>query len=355
MCGLIGAAGTITDDVRNAFTELLLIDVVRGHHSTGVAAIKRFDNSFDVRKAPIASPIFIGTSLYQEWVQMTDTKVLIGHNRYATVGDKTVENAHPFEFPELVGAHNGTIDKWSLKKLPNYAKFDTDSQAIYANISDTSLKETLSHLTGAWALTWFDKKNNTINLIRNKERPLFYAYSEDRKTLFWSSESDMLEWITTRHNFKLYGDGVFSCEEDLHHRWTVPEFDEVFEKPVCSMVEGYKFESIVTKSSNSYGVTYHCDTGTLNSLPFKSQNTNKTDKIDTSKFRPPYKNAYNKVLSKSEFISLVNHGCVFCEDCSSEWGDFIFPLKDDLSGRSLYICEDCYNDDDVYELVKQSL
>src|ERR1700761_5954399 len=132
MCGLVGAAGNITPVVKDTFTELLLIDVVRGQHSTGVASVKRNNNSITLHKAPIPSPIFIGTQEYADWLALSANKVLLGHNRYATVGDKTVANSHPFQFPELVGAHNGTLDKWALNQLPGKDKYGTDSEALYA-------------------------------------------------------------------------------------------------------------------------------------------------------------------------------------------------------------------------------
>ena len=39
MCGLVGVLGNITHKEEKAFHELLIVDVLRGKHSTGVAMV----------------------------------------------------------------------------------------------------------------------------------------------------------------------------------------------------------------------------------------------------------------------------------------------------------------------------
>src|SRR4051812_47418108 len=113
MCGLVGVAGDCTLNMKDVFTQLLLVDVVRGHHSTGAALVKRYENQkILMEKAPIASPDFVRTKEYGDLINTVGAQVLIGHNRYATIGEKTASNAHPFAFDGLVGAHNGTLDSW---------------------------------------------------------------------------------------------------------------------------------------------------------------------------------------------------------------------------------------------------
>ncbi|CAN5950617.1 unnamed protein product [Sphagnum jensenii] len=134
-----------------------LFDVVRGHHSTGTAIVKRFDSEIEMAKAAVPSPMFIGLKEYQDLMNKASLKVIIGHNRYATIGEKTPKNAHPFKFPNLVGAHNGTIDSWSLRDLEDSGQFGTDSEALYNSISKIGIKSTIEKMTGAWALSWLIK------------------------------------------------------------------------------------------------------------------------------------------------------------------------------------------------------
>lgn len=380
MCGLVGLAGNCTVNYKDVFTDLLLVDVLRGHHSTGAAFVRRDNNDIILEKAPVPSPMWIGTQQYQEMIKQVGIKAMIGHNRYATVGEKNAANAHPFAFPGLVGAHNGTLKEWARKEIDVAKKFGTDSEAIFANFVQHGVKDTIGSIDGAWALTWFDAETNTMNLLRNKERPLFYCYSADRETMFWASEATMLEWILGRRNVKLFDDSIYPVEEDMHYRWTLPEkISDKFEKPTLSKVTGGHYVHVFQPAASSATTTAHYGTAyggggtasstgghqhsascahTTNSSYGKRGKTPMiagTNKINTAKFRPPYKDAYGRITNKVLFTKLVETGCIFCETANQEWGEFIFQMKDDMDGRKLYLCEDCYNDDDIRKMVDQAL
>ena len=371
LCGLIGLAGDCTVNMRDVFTELLLVDVVRGHHSTGAALVKRWNDEILVEKAPVPSPDFIRSQAYKPFIDTLDVKVMIGHNRYATIGEKIAENAHPFQFDNLVGAHNGTLDHWALNRLDNYKDFGTDSEALYYSVSKYGIRSTIDKISGAWALTWFDKQNNTINLLRNAKRPLYYAYSEDRCTIFWGSEPEMLEWILKRNRVHLFEKTVFACDADKHYRWAIPEkISTKFEKPIIAEVKECTFNHVQgfsawrkgenwdhEKWAPAYGasVTPWSSPPKLPS-PIALPPPKKTiTKIDTKKFRPPYKDTTGQIITKPKFEELVASCCVFCDNANTVWGEFIYPLKDDMDGRKLYLCEDCYNDDDILKLIENSL
>ena len=144
MCGLVGVAGDVTLLEKNIFNEMLFCDVLRGSHGTGIALIKNDKNStFFLHKDAVPSTSFMGTKEYKDVINETNSKCIIGHNRYATIGAKTAENSHPFEFKNLVGAHNGTIDNWSLKHLEGSELFGTDSEALLDSIHKYGLKESI--------------------------------------------------------------------------------------------------------------------------------------------------------------------------------------------------------------------
>jgi hypothetical protein len=125
---------------------------------------------------------------------------LMGHCRAATVGSILKSNAHPFSFPGVVGAMNGTF----YGSFDGSNDFDTDSEAIFNNIDkaigegkdaiEVGLQNSMVY-SPKFALTFINKKDSTLNFIRNKERPLHFTYIHDRKTLVWSSTSEMLECI----------------------------------------------------------------------------------------------------------------------------------------------------------------
>lgn len=121
---------------------------------------------------------------------------LFCHNRAATKGAVNVNNAHPFNHGDYVGCHNGTLA--NTYNLKDHKKFEVDSENIYYNMAEEGHIETIKKLNGAFALCWYNAGLHTINLVRNNERPMYFCYSKDNKTIFWASESWMLRVATSR-------------------------------------------------------------------------------------------------------------------------------------------------------------
>lgn len=200
MCGLVGVAGLsgqglFGEDV-SIFNDLLIVDSVRGNHGTGILSIngkgerkglkvmgnpynlmcdKKYESYIDVNKKPYIS-------------------ILAGHNRYATKGGISTETSHPFYSDHISLMHNGTLREYS--EFPG--KFPVDSASLCNAIAKMGISEAISKMEGAYAIAYFDATEKTFNLARNYERPLWLAFSEKEKTIFWASEKEMLSWVLER-------------------------------------------------------------------------------------------------------------------------------------------------------------
>ncbi len=226
MCGLVGIySSNMRAKHKDVLAALLYLDTWRGRDSTGVAAI-RHNADTAILKSTVPGYEFVEGPKLENHLKPNDF-CWIGHNRFGTTGKNIKTNAHPFEILDddgsciLVGAHNGTLK--NKHALMDHVEFGTDSEALYNHIANTSLEETIPLVEGAWALTYYDHIAEELRFIRNKERPLFYAFEEGKKTLIWASEMWMIRVACSRSDIKLQDDKVFSFAEDTLYAFPAPE------------------------------------------------------------------------------------------------------------------------------------
>jgi len=187
MCGIVGMAGRMEYKHVAAFKDMLIVNQLRGRDATGVIRISNTGADKWVKR--VGPPEFlIETKEYDKEIDVGTTKVLIGHGRAKTLGDNIHRNAHPFDHGDIVGVHNGTLR--SHYGMERARDFDVDSDLLYWHINEYGLQETISQLdnAGAWALVYWNRADATLNFLRNAERPLYFAHSEDNKVMFWASE-----------------------------------------------------------------------------------------------------------------------------------------------------------------------
>lgn len=201
MCGLVGLVNRYSTGMykqqHEIFSTLLLIDYLRGADSTGIFGIHAGGDVLVAKEA--CDPItFMQTDAYDNIMRKTYTRgnALIGHNRKATRGNINDENAHPFIVDDnIVLVHNGTMFG-DHKKI---ADVEVDSHAIAHAIHEgASVEEALSSFDAAYALIWFDVKQQTLNFVRNSQRPLWFM--ETASSIIWASEKCMLDFVTDKHS-----------------------------------------------------------------------------------------------------------------------------------------------------------
>lgn len=232
MCGIVGVVGNIFKKEEEIFEDLLRVDILRGPDSTGVAVL-RGNKQVAWAKDIVYPNELIEDKVYKSlfWGKIT---AVVGHNRWATRGRVTPQNAHPFNIGKITGVHNGTLT--GQHHLIDHKKFVVDSENIMHSLDKEGVDATIGNLQGAYCLVWLNSEDNTINFIRNKERPLFLTLSEDQNTLFYASEAWMLSGVLGRHG-KKHGD-IWPLPEDTLFTYKLDGVKVPMDKPHCRKLEG---------------------------------------------------------------------------------------------------------------------
>lgn len=182
-------------------------------------------------------------------------RAFIGHNRAATTGNVSHANAHPFNEGPITMVHNGTLR--DMKALPTQAgkkrkDIEVDSHLLALNLSKHPVEDVIRQTDGAYALVWHDMRDNSINFIRNAERPLYFLSIKGQATMLFASEPDMLWWIAGRRRFNR--GGIYSLAPLTHMKIAGAEG-----KPVLRKLEEYKYVWTPPATGHTYGTgaTYY--------------------------------------------------------------------------------------------------
>jgi hypothetical protein len=342
ICGLIGVAGDLEYKDEGLMKRLFVLDYFRGTDSTGLASIDGKGKPTIVKMATHPINLFDSKS-FQSALSGYYSKAFIGHNRAATLGAVNDLNAHPFQFGDIIGAHNGTLEKssWASLEFASGVKTDVDSAAIFACINEIGIEDTIKLMeegktsaTGAWALVWYDMKDDTMNFLRNEHRPLWWALNDDGDKLIWASEWEMIEAASrltpgydTMVDDEGYGFYPFDCDwwykvpiHELKKKVKIEEFakfkvkklkgKEPAELPVTTMGRA-PFLRDVGKSG---GTTNYRGTSTATQSPGASTTSSKTGssspKVHT--LGASNQEPFGGAISVEEFDQLARYGCSFC-------------------------------------------
>ena len=202
--------------------QALIIDTLRGEDSTGMFFVPHTTREGEVAdwvKKVGDGYSFVEDELYAERMRkLADYKYLVGHNRAATQGAVNVENAHPFQEGPITLVHNGTLrDDTAMPHSMDKLKVTVDSHAVCHNLAlhDNTVKgvsDVVSNIDGAFALIWHDARDDSLNIVRNNERPLHFMQHRYHKTLFFASEAEMLALLAKRIKIDVYEDAHYPTE-----------------------------------------------------------------------------------------------------------------------------------------------
>jgi hypothetical protein len=189
MCGIMGMSwmeGAISPGRRAILSNHLAIgNDKRGGHSWSVTAL-------DNKEINISRGL--GNMGDHAW-HLADTNFYFAHTRFATIGAKTVENAHSFEIGDIIGSHNGAVSNHSELDRKYNRKCDVDSMHIFYHLNE---KLPLDTIEGYGAIEWVSKKDLTkiyLSKLKGGSLAIFGIGSpEDAKTkgVVWSSDEKHL-------------------------------------------------------------------------------------------------------------------------------------------------------------------
>lgn len=194
MCGLAGFSGTKNFNHEKIKFLLFWNSVERGKDATGV-----FTPKSGIVKDNIEAKYFINRTSLTSKVSLDTT--LIGHVRAKTVGANSADNAHPFEYGNIVMAHNGTLENHlALCRMYNlkFSDLGVDSKVLAsclaANLELDEKFTVLEQYEGAAALLFYNKITGSLYTYHDNKRPLFYGYYAGTE-MYISSIKETLEAI----------------------------------------------------------------------------------------------------------------------------------------------------------------
>lgn len=224
MCGIVGLitgfSNGFSNDETKVFRDMLLIDTLRGFDSTGVFGVD-YNGNVEVLKEASNGAAFIQTFDYKAFDSWLCRRGMyaVGHNRAATRGSITDKNAHPFVIEaNIVLVQNGTYKG----DHSHHKATEVDTEAVAHVIHDEpDLEKALQKIDAAYALVWYNVKDKTLNIIRNEERPMYIAYTQQNAIVF-ASEMETILAACSRNGVLLKGQ-PYLLKENMLNTWTLDD------------------------------------------------------------------------------------------------------------------------------------
>ncbi len=183
MCGLVAIMGKPSPKMLSVFELMLSIDVVRGKDSTGVTAIID-DHPVTIKDVCFPLKLIRSKSYQKAIVENTDkTSCYIGHNRWATVGNINLRNAHPFTVDHITLVHNGTLRNNVIPE--DGTKFESDSKSLAYCIAKHGINWTYERMDGPASLIWWNALERKMSILTNGETPVFLAQHRGISIYWW--------------------------------------------------------------------------------------------------------------------------------------------------------------------------
>lgn len=220
MCGIIGYVGKLS--AKEEILAGLKMLEYRGYDSAGICCFEKSELKLIKKKGKVDTLIEVCKD------KLKDVHCGIGHTRWATHGDPSDKNAHPFlsENNNVCIVHNGIIEnfetlKGNLQKQGVRFRSETDSEVIAQLLQKSKceselkkVQELSNMLVGSYAIAiLFKGLENQIFAIR-KNSPLIVGKSKDGYYL--SSDVNALVDKTTEYHIMEEDEIVWIDNEDCY-------------------------------------------------------------------------------------------------------------------------------------------
>lgn len=218
MCGIIGIISNY--DVADRLIEGLKRLEYRGYDSAGIATIY---NGKNISRRRAKGKL---VNLVEENAKTPLPGLIgIGHTRWATHGEPTVDNAHPHASEKVAVVHNGIIENFRELREKLSAKghsfnTETDTETIVHLITDyldqglsarDAATAALKELEGAFALAIIFDGEDDLMIGARRGSPLVLGYgTEERKgvEMYLGSDAIALSHLTNKIAYLDEGDSV---------------------------------------------------------------------------------------------------------------------------------------------------
>lgn len=194
MCEIFGISSannyTANDDLKHFYSHSDMHP-----HGWGLACVARNDALIEKESVKANKSNYLKERLSQP----IESKILLAHIRFATIGNVEYKNCHPFTGKDSTGRrwtliHNGTIfDYEPLNRYVKIQRGDTDSERIFLYLLDklnAAQREKGARLSFEERFALFDgivcemAKGNKLNLLFTDGKYL-YAHTNCKETLHY--------------------------------------------------------------------------------------------------------------------------------------------------------------------------
>ncbi len=267
MCGIIGI---ITTNKRNLISELIssLRNLeYRGYDSTGIAVVCD-DTVRRVRYVGAPSDVLKEYEVARQLnVVDKNFSIGIGHNRWATHGKPSEQNAHPHVdcTGDIAVVHNGTILNYELLKKELTSKghiflSDTDTEVIGHLIEDEikagksfleAFLATVARLEGSFGIAVCSGQDPNRLLIGKRGSPLSFGITKD-SLIVTSSPNAALAFTST---FITLDEGEYAeltANEDSTHYRIGNFLNNNFSNREPKIIEGVSLDDISRGTHESF-------------------------------------------------------------------------------------------------------